>query len=115
MKAEKLWPPCDCRGERSAVGAAGLLHRVGDVGAHRAEADAEDARDVAVGTAARDQRGNLAFARRQGAVSPAAQQCAPHMRFERVEQIEIARAKVRTALRPPNAKIAEIAVPVEDE
>ena len=37
------------------------------------------------------------------------------MRLERIEQVEIAIAKIRTALRPPDAKVAEIAVAVEDE
>ena len=85
------------------------------MGAHCAEADAKDARDVTVRAAAGNQGGNLTFARRQCASSPATQQRAPQMRLKRIEQIEIARTKFRTALRPPNTKIAEVAVAVEDE
>ena len=54
----------DGGGEFGAIGAAGLGHGVGDVRAHRAEADAEDAGDIAVGAAARNQRGNVGFPRR---------------------------------------------------
>jgi hypothetical protein len=84
------------------------------VGANGAKADAEDAGDVAVSAAARHQHGDLVFARRQHAAA-AANEGAAQMRLKRVEQIEIALTEFGTALRPPDAKVAEIAIAVEDE
>jgi hypothetical protein len=56
-------------------------------------------RAMTVRAAAGNQGGNLTFARRQCAAAAATQQRAPQMRLKRIEQIEIARTKFRTALR----------------
>jgi len=86
-----LRPPRDRRREFGAVGTAALAHCIGDVGANGAEADAENAGDVAIGAAARDQSGNFVFARRQPGALPEAQQRAAQVRLQRIEKIDIAR------------------------
>ena len=55
------------------------------------------------------------FARRQPAAA-ATQKRAAQVRLERIEQIEIPRTKIPgRPWRPPNLKVAEVAVAIEDE
>ena len=108
-------PPSNRCCELGPVGAAAFSHRIGKVRANGAEADPEDAGDVAIGTAAGDKSGNLVLAWRQAFASPAPNQRTTQMRFQCIEKIDIAFAEFGTAPPPPDAKIAKIAIAIKDE
>ena len=57
-----------------AVGATDFGHRLGDMGADRTEADAKDARDIPIGTAASYEGSNFIFSRCQSGALSATQQ-----------------------------------------
>src|SRR5579885_153563 len=93
-----------------AVDAGALAHGLADVSAHSAEAEAEDAGDIAVGAAAGNQRRDLVFPRRQPFGLALPKEGAAHMRLQGINQSDLARAEIGPAARPPDAQVAEVAL-----